>query len=216
MNQVRPLLLNFYQSMLESLGPSYWWPGESDFEIMVGAVLTQNTNWQNVERAITNIKRVERMSAESMYDLSEEQLAELIRPAGYFRLKAKRLRNLLSFLKKESGFELEALKTQDPEILRNKLLAVKGVGPETADSILLYSLQLPTFVVDAYTHRILNRHGLVPEDGTYEEMREMFMGALPQDVRLYNEFHALLVRTAKNWCKKKQGNCEECPLERFL
>lgn len=216
MHQIRPLLLNFYQAMTDVLGPSYWWPGETDFEVLVGTVLTQNTNWKNAERAITNIKRAQRMSAEKLYALSEEQLAELIRPAGYFRLKAKRLRNLLVFLKSESGFELEALKTQDQELLRERLLAVKGVGPETADSILLYALQLPSFVVDAYTHRILNRHGLVPEDGSYDDMREMFMAALPQDVRLYNEFHALLVRTAKSWCKKKQGLCHECPLGRFL
>ncbi len=216
MQQTRALLLNFYQAMLESLGPSYWWPGETDFEIMVGAVLTQNTNWGNAERAITNIKRVERMSAEKLYALTEEQLAELIRPSGYFRIKASRLRNLLVFLKNESGFELETLKDQELDLLRDKFLAVKGIGPETADSIMLYALELPTFVVDAYTHRILNRHGLVPEDSTYEDMRELFMDALPQDVRLYNEYHALIVRTAKTWCKKKQGSCQECPLGRFL
>ena len=137
------MLLNFYQAMLEVLGPSYWWPGETDFEIMVGAVLTQNTNWGNVERAITNIKRVERMSAEKLYELTEEQLAELIRPSGYFRIKAARLRNLLVFLKKESGFELAALKNQELDLLRDKLLSVKGIGPETADSIMLYALELP-------------------------------------------------------------------------
>jgi endonuclease-3 related protein len=205
-----------YEAMSSVLGPSHWWPGETPFEVVVGAMLTQNANWGNVERAIDNLRKLDLLAPELLYALPESDLAELIRPAGYFRLKAARLKNLLIFLKNECRFDLKALAKQELDALRPKLLAVKGVGPETADSILLYALNLPTFVVDAYTKRLLNRHGLVTEDADYEEMRELFMDLLPKDVRLYNEYHALVVRTAKEWCHKKQGRCEACPLNIFL
>ncbi len=210
------LLLNMYQAMHSELGPSYWWPGESMFEVAVGAVLTQNTNWRNVARAIDNLKQANLLEGERLYALSESELAELIRPAGYFRLKASRLKNLLFFLKNECRFDMAQLKEQDMDPLRSKLLQVRGVGPETADSILLYALRMPSFVVDAYTRRMCSRHGLLPEDVDYEELRAYFMDVLPQDVQLYNEYHALVVRTAKDWCKKKKPLCDTCPLQSFL
>lgn len=210
------LLLNMYQAMYAELGPSYWWPGESMFEVAVGAVLTQNTNWGNVSRAIDNLRRAGLLDGERLYTLAESELAELIRPAGYFRLKAARLKNLLFFLRTECRFDMPLLQQQDMETLRGKLLQVRGVGPETADSILLYALQMPSFVVDAYTRRMCSRHGLLPEDVDYEELRAYFMDVLPEDVQLYNEYHALVVRTAKDWCKKKKPLCDTCPLQPFL
>ncbi len=210
------LLLNMYGSMLKALGPSSWWPGETPFEVAVGAILTQNTNWQNVEKAIANLRRAKVLAPQKLYRLSEESLAELIRPAGFFRLKAGRLKHFLEFLKDECGFELSALASQDLETLRPKLLDVKGIGPETADSILLYALNMPSFVVDAYTGRVLSRHALIPEDAPYEEIRSFFMDVLNPDTNLYNEYHALLVRVGKNWCKKKKPLCGPCPLNAYL
>lgn len=210
------LLLNMYDAMLHELGPSYWWPGESMFEVAVGAVLTQNTSWTNVTKAMDNLKQAGLLSGEQLYAMPESELAERIRPAGYFRLKASRLKNLLIFLKNECRFNMASLKEQDMNQLREKLLTVSGIGPETADSILLYALQMPCFVVDAYTRRLVTRHGLLPEDVDYEELRAYFMDVLPQDVPLYNEYHALIVRTAKTWCKKKKPLCDTCPLLHFL
>lgn len=209
-------LLNMYEAMHAALGPSYWWPGESAFEVMVGAVLTQNTNWKNVARAIDNLKDADLLHPEKLYALPESELAELIRPAGYFRLKAGRLKNLLVFLKNECRFDVDSLRDEDMFNLRDKLLAVRGIGPETADSILLYAFEMPSFVVDAYTKRLANRHGFLPEEVDYEELRAYYMDVLPEDVQLYNEYHALIVRTAKNWCKKKKPLCETCPLQSFF
>lgn len=216
MKTTRTLLLNMYESMYSALGPSYWWPGESRFEVIVGAILTQNTSWSNVERAINNLKLADLLSAERLFSLPDDRLSELIRPSGYFRLKTKRLKNVISFLRHECGFDIDDLARQDTDVLRQKLLAVKGVGPETADSILLYALDKPSFVVDAYTHRMFQRHGLIPEDAHYEELRAFFMDSLPEDLTLYNEYHALIVRTAKEWCGKKTPRCEQCPLQPFM
>jgi endonuclease-3 related protein len=209
-------LLNMYQAMLDRLGSSRWWPGQSPFEVAVGAILTQNTSWANVEKAIANLRADDLLDPERLHALPEDALAERIRPAGYYRLKAGRLRNFLRFLREECGYDLAALGNGDLDQARQRLLAVKGVGPETADSILLYALERPSFVVDAYTKRILNRHGLVVEDADYDEMRELFMDVLPEDVALYNEFHALIVRTAKEWCRKQKPLCDACPLQPFL
>ncbi len=209
-------LLNYFTSMLDRLGPSQWWPGETPFEIAVGAILTQNTNWQNVEKAIWNLRNHNLLIPERMYTVAVEDLSELIRPAGSFRIKAARLKNFIHFLRQECRFDFPAMGKWETEPLREALLTVKGIGPETADSILLYALGHPTFVVDAYTRRICNRHMLVPEDVPYEELREFFMDALPPEVPLYNEYHALLVRVGKTWCRKKNGLCKECPLKPFL
>ena len=210
------ILLNIFSTLSSALGPSHWWPGETPFEVAIGAILTQNTNWQNVEKAIFNLKQENLLKPEKLYSLPEQQLAQLIRPAGYYRIKAKRLKNFLNFLYYECDLNFDLLKKQKLQELRPKLLQVNGIGPETADSILLYALNKPTFVVDAYTRRMFNRHGLVVEDITYEELRSFFMDVLPPDVQLYNEFHALIVRTAKKWCLKKKPLCSDCPLAHFL
>jgi endonuclease III related protein len=210
------LFLNMFHAMLDALGPSCWWPAQTPFEMAVGAILTQNTNWGNVERAIGNLKAADVLSPQRLFSLPDASLAELIRPVGYFRLKAARLKNLLAFIVRELDGDLVNLANQDMDEARRWLLAIKGVGPETADSILLYGLGYPSFVVDAYTARICSRHALVPEDAGYEELRELFMDALPEDVPLYNELHALLVRVGNSWCRPRAPRCEACPLARFL
>ncbi len=207
------IFTKMYDAMYERLGPSYWWPGESTFEICVGAILTQNTNWNNVEKAILNLKKQNLMDPKKLYFLDNESLANLIRPAGYFRIKTNRLRNFLIFLRQEVNFDIERLKEYSLYELRDKLLKVKGIGPETADSMLLYGFEKEIFVVDAYTHRIFHRHCLVEEDISYEDLQNFSMQYIPKDVNIYKEFHALIVRTGKTWCKKKKKLCDECPLK---
>lgn len=210
------IILTMYEAMHAALGPSHWWPGDTPFEVAIGAILTQNTNWKNVEKAIANIKENGLLDAKAMHGLAASELAELIRPAGYYNIKARRIFNFLNFLEQEVGYDLEALKAQQLAELRPKILDVNGIGPETADSILLYALEFPTFVVDAYTARLLGRHGLTWENIDYHELQAIFMDALPQNVALYNEYHALIVRVGKDWCKKKSGLCDTCPLQPFL
>ncbi len=210
------VLLKYYECMYKALGPSYWWPGETPFEICVGAILTQNTNWKNVERAIWNLKEKDLLDPQKLFFLQDEKLAELIRPAGYFRIKTKRLKNFLKFLYKEVNFDLEKLKNMDLDELRQKLLSIKGIGYETADSMILYAFEKPSFVVDAYTARIFQRHGLIGERVSYEELRAFFMENLPKDVELYKEYHALIVRVGKSWCGKKRQRCEDCPLKPYI
>jgi len=212
----RALLLDCYHAMLSGLGPSGWWPGQTPFEIALGAILTQNTAWTNVEKALHNLRVAGLLDPRSLFRLTDEELAAFIRPAGFFRIKAARVRNFLQFLDGACDLDLEALQGRTVEELRPTLLEVSGIGPETADSILLYALGLPSFVVDAYTRRIFSRHGLVPEDVGYGELREFFMEALPQDASLYNEYHALVVRTGKGWCAKREAKCPLCPLAFLL
>ena len=202
-----------YQKLFDHFGPQHWWPADSPLEVMVGAVLTQNTNWINVNRAINNLRDQHLLSIDSLSSIPEEHLAALIRPAGYYNLKAKRLRNLLELILQDFEGSLATFFNQPLDTLRAKLLAVKGIGPETADSILLYAGEKPVFVVDAYTHRILYRHHLVPEDATYHEIQTRFTDALPSDTLLFNEYHALLVQAGKKFCKKTSPRCESCPLQ---
>ncbi|MBS3779879.1 MAG: endonuclease III domain-containing protein [Desulfovermiculus sp.] len=208
--------MDYFRAMSRALGPSHWWPAESSFEICLGAVLTQNTNWINASRAIAALREGDLLSPQRLDGLTENELAELIRPAGYFRVKAKRLKALLAFLQHEADYDLTSLSSRPQEELRPKLLAVKGIGPETADSILLYALGFPVFVVDAYTARIMHRHAFVPEEVGYAELQEVFSQSLPQDAELFNEYHALLVRVGKSWCKKSSPLCTDCPLGPFL
>ncbi|MDR9500881.1 MAG: endonuclease III domain-containing protein [Desulfurivibrionaceae bacterium] len=208
-------LQDLYQTLLDHFGPQRWWPGDTTLEIVVGAVLTQNTNWRNVSLALAQLKQEELLSLDGLLALPVAQLAALIRPAGYYNIKAQRLKNLLTLLAEEiadSG-SLEEFFSQDLFSVRSKLLSVKGIGPETADSILLYAARKPIFVVDAYTYRFLSRHGLVAEESSYEEMQELFMSALPPEADLYNEYHALLVCLGKEFCKKSNPRCQECPLQ---
>ncbi|OBQ57536.1 endonuclease [Halodesulfovibrio spirochaetisodalis] len=210
------LLLDMFAAMQNELGNSEWWPAESAFEVMVGAVLTQNTNWKNVEKAIHALKDQKMLTPQAILALPQDELAALIRPAGYFNVKAKRLQNLLRWFQETADYSFAALDTFSTDDLRAELLTVNGIGQETADSILLYALERPSFVVDTYTRRIFNRHSLVEEDIYYDDLRDYFMDVLPQDVQLFNEYHALVVRVAKEWCLKKEPRCETCPLQPFL
>lgn len=205
------LLNELYERLWKAWGPQGWWPGETPFEVAVGAILTQNTNWRNVALAIANLKEHKYLEPQALYDLPETELAQLIRPAGYYNIKARRLKNFLDFLGNRYGHSMDEMAADSLVNLRPALLAVKGVGPETADSILLYALSKPTFVVDAYTFRILSRHDLTTETYTYEELQQLFMEHLPPDVPLFQEYHALLVRLGKMQCRPKP-QCETCPL----
>ncbi|MBU0484567.1 MAG: endonuclease III domain-containing protein [Proteobacteria bacterium] len=204
-------LLEIYSTLLEHFGHQNWWPGDTPFEVMVGAVLTQNTNWGNVERAIANLRRDNLLSFTTLAALPSEILAEKIRPSGYFNLKAARLKNLLAAISDFGGLDL--FFAQETAELRESLLAIKGIGPETADSIILYAANKPIFVVDAYTHRILSRHNLICEEADYQEIQELFMDSLPEDLALFNEYHALLVMVGKEYCKKSKPLCAICPLQ---
>jgi endonuclease-3 related protein len=206
------LLMSLYNQLLARYGPQHWWPGETPFEVMVGAILTQNTAWTNVEKAIANLKLAGLMEPRLLLAVDPPLLARLIRPAGYYNVKTKRLRAFLLWLVKAHGGKAEALRGRPLASLREDLLAVKGIGRETADSILLYAVGLPTFVVDAYTHRILRRHGLVPAETDYEEMKALFEENLPRDAALYNEYHALIVACGKEYCRPRPA-CAGCPLE---
>lgn len=200
--------------LLAHFGPQHWWPGESPFEVMVGAVLTQNTSWSNVSQAITALKQEDLLSFEAMEALPLATLAARIRPSGYYNQKAQRLKALLAAIRDSSG-DLCSFFNAPTGILRQRLLAIKGIGQETADSIILYGAERPVFVVDAYTYRILSRHSLIGEETDYREMQELFMDNLPADPQLFNEYHALLVRTGKEYCKKSNPRCENCPLRGF-
>jgi endonuclease-3 related protein len=205
------LLLKIYRILLKAFGPQHWWPGETPLEIIVGAILTQNTNWTNVEKAIANLKSSGLLDARALKRVPVEKLAPLIRPAGYFNIKARRLKNFFDWLAANYEGDLERMFKRATSALREELLEVRGIGPETADSILLYAGQKVSFVVDAYTYRIFFRHQLVPTETTYDEVKEFFESNLPREVALYNEYHALLVALGKNYCKPRPL-CAECPL----
>ncbi len=205
-------LLEIYQLLFDAFGPQHWWPGETPFEIAVGAVLTQNTSWTNVEKAIANLKADGRFDATALHELGIEQLETLIRPAGYFRVKAKRLRNFTTWLCDWHAGDLQSLEAFGTSQLREELLGVSGIGPETADSILLYALDRPIFVVDTYTARVMVRHGLIGPDLDYQQLQDLFQSNLEPDVALFNEFHALLVMTGKDYCKPRP-KCPGCPLQ---
>jgi endonuclease-3 related protein len=206
-------LLEIYHRLQDCFGPQHWWPGETPFEVAVGAILTQNTSWTNVAKAIANLKAAGCLDPHKLRELDSEPLELLIRPAGYFRVKAKRLQSFVDWLYENYGGDLRNLEPVKTARLREELLAVSGIGPETADSILLYALNRPVFVVDTYTARIMVRHGLiVPEGLDYHQLQDLFLSNLEPDVALYNEFHALLVRAGKNYCKPTP-RCGACPLD---
>ena len=209
------MLMEIYHKLLEHFGPQGWWPGESPFEIMVGAILTQNANWRNVERAIENLKKQNLLSCEKIHRLPPEKLAELIRPSGFYNLKAKRLKKFVEYFFEKYGGDAERMKKMDGEKLRKELLSLPGIGKETADSILLYAIEKPFFVVDAYTRRFLSRHGIMDYHEDYDKIRLFFERNIPRDVYIYNEYHALLVRLGKTNCRKKE-ECEKCPLRSYL
>lgn len=192
-------------------GALHWWPGETPFEIIVGAILTQNTAWRNVERAIANLQAAGLLSAAGIRQTNDDTLAGLIRPSGYYHIKTQRLKAFIRFFYGEFGGDLERMFAEDVSLLRNKLLAVKGIGEETADSILLYAGNKPVFVVDAYTRRILARHDMIGAGWDYGQIQSLFMEHFPSRAPLYNQYHALLVNTGKDFCRK-EPRCEACPL----
>ncbi|MBF0217587.1 MAG: endonuclease III domain-containing protein [Candidatus Omnitrophica bacterium] len=193
-------------------GDLKWWPARTDFEVMVGAILTQNTAWRNVEKAISFLRTHRLLSVTEMHSATKAKISSLIKPSGYFRIKAERLKELTRYIIGKSGGDIRKMKKMDPGRLRAELLLVKGVGNETADAILLYALSMPFFVVDAYTKRIFFRHGLIPHDAAYESVQSLVHSNFPKDVRKYNQFHAMIVETAKRYCKKSVALCDECPL----
>jgi len=207
-------LTEMYELLYERFGPQSWWPGESQFEIIIGAILTQNTNWANVEKAIANLKKAKALSAQPLYQMNHDELAALIKPAGYFNIKAKRLKSFLTWFFGEYNGLLENLEQLSTTRLREELLNIKGVGPETADSILLYAFDRPIFVVDVYTARVMTRHNLIEAGCDYEQLQELFQSNLVEDVKMFNEFHALLVRVGKEFCRPK-ARCNGCPLEKL-
>ncbi|MFZ5996862.1 MAG: endonuclease III domain-containing protein [Nitrospirota bacterium] len=209
---VKRTLLKIYDTLYTHFGPQHWWPGDTPFEIAVGAILTQNTNWSNVEKAIGNLKEARVLSAKALYNLPSERLASLIRPAGYFNIKAKRLKSFLHFLNKYYRGSMKRMGRKDLITLRQELLNVNGIGPETADSILLYALDKPIFVIDAYTRRVLSRHKVMDHAASYDEYQQLFHNTFATDVQLFNEYHALFVMAGKNYCKPAP-RCGECPLQ---
>ena len=204
------LLQTLYRRLYDAYGRQHWWPGDTPFEVMVGAVLTQNTAWINVERAIANLKQAQKLDLPAMQRMHESRLAALIRPAGYFNVKARRLKHLCRWLSRNGG--VRQLSNWPTPELRTALLAVHGVGPETADDILLYAFQRPVFVIDAYTRRLLRAHGLIHGNEPYEMLRAFFEDALAPDVDIYNEYHALIVRHAKEKCRS-DADCLHCMVE---
>jgi endonuclease-3 related protein len=210
------VLKKIYDKLFATFGPQGWWPASSPFEVAIGTILTQNTNWKNVEKAINNLKKHCLLSPKKLKEIDEKKLSMLIKSAGYYNQKAKKIKEFVKFLIENYNGKMEEMKKENPEDLREKLLSIKGIGRESADSILLYALDMPVFVVDAYTYRIMLRHGLIYEDITYDELKELFEKNLPHDVKIFNEYHALLVKVGKEFCKKSVPKCNGCPLEEFL
>jgi endonuclease III related protein len=211
-----PPLDAYFNSLFTAFGPQHWWPGKTPFEVIVGAILTQNTSWTNVERAIGNLRRARLLTPAAIEKASPQKIETLIRSSGYFRQKARKLKAFCAFLRYEYGGSLKRMFAQPTLALREKLLAVFGIGPETADSILLYAGGHPVFVVDAYTKRMLARHGWTKDDAKYDDVRWIFERQFPGDVNRCNEFHALIVAVGKKFCRPKAPLCGECPLRRYL
>ncbi len=207
------ILDSIYKKLYHSFGPQYWWPAKTRFEVMVGAILTQNTSWSNAEKAINNLKKHKLLKPKELHKLPQKKLSNLIVPAGYYNIKAKRLKEFLNFLFKNYKGNLKKMASMDTPTLRRQLLSVNGIGPETADSILLYALNKPVFVIDAYTKRIFSRHGLIKDDAGYEQIQNLFMKNFKPQVKSFNEYHALLVKLAKDFCLKTKPKCNLCPLK---
>ncbi len=211
----QPPLMRIYRALLRRFGPQRWWPGRTRFEIMVGAILTQNTAWSNVEKAIARLRQAGALNLRSLHRAPLKRVAAWIRPAGYYNVKARRLRAFTRMIHDRHGGRLEKLAALPTAVLRAELLAVNGIGPETADSIVLYAADRPVFVVDAYTRRFLSRHGWISGDEPYDEVARLFTERIPRSVGVYNEYHALIVALGKNLCRSRP-NCAECPLRGLL
>ncbi len=210
--KVRGALRRYYRRLWAHFGPQHWWPGDTRFEVILGALLTQNTSWRNVEKALGNLRRRRLLSPRKLGCLPAVRLSQLLRPSGFYRQKTRTLRSFLRYLEKHCAGSLNSLFRQPTPSLRAELLSLPGVGPETADSILLYAGQRPVFVIDGYTRRVLDRHGLAPAAAGYAELQHLFQHSLPRDPALYNEYHALLVAVGKTYCHRQQPNGPACPL----
>lgn len=205
-------LLTIYDRLFSAYGPQHWWPADSPFEVMVGAILTQSAAWKNVEKAIANLKASGSLSPQALRRLGLPELATLVRPSGYYNAKARKLKAMAEWLGENYGDDIAKMSVQNTEELRAQLLSVHGIGPETADSIILYAANQPVFVIDAYTRRIFDRIGIVPESPNYAGYQALFMANLPADTNLFNEYHALLVQLGKEACRKKPV-CARCCLK---
>jgi len=215
-SEILPILPQYFEALFQAHGKQHWWPGRTPFEVIVGAVLVQNTNWVNAALAIAKLRQAKLLTPSAIGKVPQPKLARLVRSSGYFRQKARKLKAFVAFLRKEHGGSLTAMFCTPTPKLREQLLNVHGIGPETADSILLYAGNHPVFVVDAYTRRILQRHGLATGKESYEEIRGLFEKSLPNDPQLFNEFHALFVHTGKNYCRTRAPLCSQCALRPFL
>lgn len=209
-------LMALYDSLLSHFGPQKWWPADTPFEVMVGAILTQNTSWKNVEKAIAELKKYDALNLDAMRALPVSTLAAYIRSAGYFNIKAARLKALIQTIDDVSAGDLDRFLALPLQSLREALLQTRGIGPETADSIVLYAAHQPIFVVDTYTKRILVRHKLIDEDADYYAIQDFLMTHLEEEVALFNEYHALIVRAGNGFCKPKEPHCDRCPLRWHL
>jgi endonuclease-3 related protein len=208
-------LLNIFHKLLDAFGKRNWWPGETELEIIIGAVLTQNTSWKNVEKAIDSLKRRNVLDINSLYKMDREILAFIIKPSGFYNIKSKRLKNIINVIYTQYEANILNLNNIDMWYVRDKLLEINGIGRETADSIILYALNKPIFVVDVYTKRFLKNHKLYNEESDYDAVQRFFMKNLPHDTYLFNEFHALIVYLCQNFCKKVPL-CSKCPLKQDL
>ncbi len=212
----QPPLDEYFNSLFTALGPQHWWPADTPFEVIVGTILTQNTSWTNVEIALANLRSEGLLTIEGIARVNQQHLAKLLRPEGYFRQKARKLKAFVTFLRAEHAGSVRRMFATPTLALRERLLGVWGIGPETADSILLYAGQHPVFVVDAYAKRVFARHGWIGEKAKYEDVRWMVERQFPGDVKRFNELHALIVRTGNTWCRPHDERCGECPLGRYL
>ncbi len=212
MSNVTSRLLQIFDALMEHYGPQGWWPADSTTETIIGTILVQHTAWKNVARAIANLKAANLLDFRALHDLDHATLAKVIQPAGTPTVKARRLQAFAAWLGARHGFVLNSMSSTPQDALRRELLAIKGIGPETADCIVLYAAQQASFVVDAYTRRVLTRHFLAESDWSYDRLKDLFEANLRRDVRLFNEFHALLVEVGKNHCRKAPA-CTGCPLE---
>ncbi len=203
-----------YKKLYTYFGPQHWWPADSSFEVIIGAILTQNTAWTNVEKAISNLKKKRLLNPQRLYNVDSKTLAGLIRPCGYFNVKAARIKSFLETLFADFKGDLSLMFSLRAKTLRKTLLKIKGIGPETADSILLYAAKKPIFVVDAYTRRFLLRHKLIKKQSDYQQVQSLFEENLPRRLNLFNEYHALIVRLAKEFCRKSPL-CNICPLKKW-
>lgn len=211
-----PPLAEYFDSLLSAFGPQHWWPGKTPFEVIVGAILVQNTSWTNVEGAIAKLRAARLVTPTAMGKVQVSKLEGLIRSSGYFRQKARKLKAFCDFLQMEYGGSLKRMFSRPTDLLREQLLSIFGIGPETADSILLYAGNHGVFVADAYAKRMLARHGWVAESAGYEDVRQVVEAQFPGETARFNEFHALIVQTGKQYCRRQQGLCGKCPLGSYL